>query len=72
MEAGEFDDLPGAGKPIPDLDRPYDPEWWARKLIERERLRDIGLNPRGNAERKKNVAYSTVRTRSSDARKSEG
>jgi hypothetical protein len=35
-EAGEFDDLPGAGEPIADLDRPYDPEWWARRWIQRE------------------------------------
>lgn len=39
-ERGEFDDLPGKGKPIPDLDRPYDPAWWARKFAHRERLRD--------------------------------
>jgi hypothetical protein len=39
-ERGEFDDLPGAGKPIADLDRPYDPAWWARKFAHRERLRD--------------------------------
>lgn len=39
-ERGDFDDLPGAGKPIADLDRPYDPAWWARKFAHRERLRD--------------------------------
>lgn len=37
-ERGEFDDLPGSGKPIPDLDRPYDPSWWARKWTNREQL----------------------------------
>lgn len=35
---GEFDNLPGAGKPIPDLDQPYDPDWWLKRLIERERI----------------------------------
>jgi len=40
MAAGEFDDLPGAGKPIPDLDLTYDPSWWVRKWIRRERVRD--------------------------------
>lgn len=39
MEAGAFDDLPGAGKPIPDIDEPYDELWWVRKWVERERLR---------------------------------
>ena len=36
-EDGEFDDLSGQGEPIPDLGRPYDPSWWARTWIERER-----------------------------------
>ncbi|MFI5428424.1 DUF1992 domain-containing protein [Aeromicrobium sp. UC242_57] len=35
---GEFDNLPGAGKPIPGIDRPHDPDWWLKQLIERERL----------------------------------
>lgn len=26
QERGDFDDLPGAGKPIPDLDRPWTAE----------------------------------------------
>jgi len=38
MERGEFDDLPGAGKPIRDLGTEHDPEWWLKKLVERERL----------------------------------
>ena len=41
---GEFDDLPGAGKPLPGIggDRPHDPDWWIRRKIEREQLRGIG------------------------------
>jgi hypothetical protein len=35
-DAGEFDALPGSGRPIDDLDRPYDPAWWARAWVERE------------------------------------
>lgn len=35
---GEFDDLPGAGKPLPDLDRPRDDLWWVRR-----KARDEGL-----------------------------
>ncbi|GAB7002704.1 hypothetical protein JCM18899A_01750 [Nocardioides sp. AN3] len=38
MERGEFDNLPGAGKPIADLGTEHDPEWWLKKLVERERL----------------------------------
>jgi anion-transporting ArsA/GET3 family ATPase len=40
IAAGEFDDLPGAGKPISDLDLSYDPSWWVRKWVKRERVRD--------------------------------
>ena len=35
---GEFDKLPGAGKPLPDLDKPYDELWWVKNLMAREQL----------------------------------
>lgn len=35
---GDFDNLPGAGKPLKGLDRPGDPDWWVKGLIEREKL----------------------------------
>jgi hypothetical protein len=38
MERGEFDNLPGAGKPIPDLAAPYDELWWLRKKLRDEKL----------------------------------
>jgi hypothetical protein len=37
-ERGEFDDLPGAGKPIADLDKPHDELWWIRQKLRREHL----------------------------------
>ena len=37
-ERGEFDDLPGHGKPLPDLDRPRDELWWVRKKMQREKV----------------------------------
>lgn len=37
-ERGEFDNLPGAGKPIPDLDRPRDDLWWIKQKMRREKL----------------------------------
>lgn len=43
-EAGEFDDLPGTGQPIADLDRPYDPEWWAKKWMQREAVAEAARN----------------------------
>jgi hypothetical protein len=43
MQRGAFDNLPGAGKPIPGLGCHHDPDWWAKKLIEREQI--TGLAP---------------------------
>ena len=42
MRRGDFDDLPGAGRPIPGLDRVHDPDWWIRQKIEREGLTGLG------------------------------
>ncbi len=38
QQKGLFDDLPGKGKPLEDLDEVYDPGWWAAKLVKREEL----------------------------------
>jgi hypothetical protein len=38
QEAGAFDNLPGAGKPLPSIGREYDPLWWVKQLAEREQL----------------------------------
>jgi hypothetical protein len=38
IERGDFDDLPGTGKPIPDLGAHHDPDWWIKKLVERENV----------------------------------
>ena len=37
-ETGEFDDLESAGKPIPGITDLYDPDWWVKKLLQREKL----------------------------------
>ncbi|MEU8108168.1 DUF1992 domain-containing protein [Nonomuraea muscovyensis] len=37
-ERGEFDDLPGKGKPLPDLDKPYDEMWWIKQKMRSEGL----------------------------------
>lgn len=42
IRRGDFDDLPGAGKPIPGLGSTMDPDWWIRRKIERERLTGLG------------------------------
>ena len=38
MARGEFDNLPGAGKPIADLDKPHDELWWVKQKLRREDL----------------------------------
>jgi len=34
-ERGAFDNLPGTGKPLPGLDRPFSAQQWARDWVER-------------------------------------
>ena len=41
IERGEFDNLPGTGKPIPDLDTTHDPDWWLKRFIEREQITGV-------------------------------
>ena len=41
MERGEFDDLPGAGKPLRDLGPTHDRDWWLKRLIEREQITGV-------------------------------
>jgi len=41
MERGEFDDLPGLGKPIEGLGTEHDPDWWIKKLVEREQITGV-------------------------------
>jgi hypothetical protein len=40
QEAGEFDHVPGRGKPIPGIGQTYEPTWWVRSWVERERRND--------------------------------
>ena len=37
-EAGLFDNLPGAGKPLASLAEGYDPLWWVNQLVQREQI----------------------------------
>lgn len=38
QEDGAFDNLAGAGKPLAGLGEHYDPDWWVKKLIQREKV----------------------------------
>jgi hypothetical protein len=35
-ERGEFDNLPGTGKPLRDAGRDYEEDWWVKDWLERE------------------------------------
>lgn len=42
IRRGEFDDLPGAGKPLEGLGDHHDPDWWIRRKIQTEQLSGLG------------------------------
>ncbi|NKQ59295.1 DUF1992 domain-containing protein [Amycolatopsis sp. K13G38] len=44
-ERGAFDDLPGAGRPLPGLRRPHDEMWWIKDKMRREGLSSDALLP---------------------------
>ncbi|MFE7793615.1 DUF1992 domain-containing protein [Streptomyces sp. NPDC057460] len=35
-QRGDFSQLPGFGKPLPGIDRPYDETWWIKAKMQRE------------------------------------
>ena len=53
IAAGDFDDLPGTGKPLKNLQQAYDPDWWIRQKIEREKI--TGLGPPAHTLRTENA-----------------
>lgn len=40
MRRGDFDDLPGLGKPL-DLGAEHDPDWWVKGLLRREQVSGV-------------------------------
>ncbi|UNK71156.1 DUF1992 domain-containing protein [Microbacterium sp. H1-D42] len=42
IRQGQFDNLPGAGKPLEGLGTHHDPDWWIRRKIESENLSGLG------------------------------
>src|SRR5688572_25172632 len=53
QRGGEFDRLEGKGRPIPGIEAPYDPLWWVKKLLEREKISmlPLALEVRAKADR---------------------
>jgi hypothetical protein len=54
MRRGDFDNLPGTGKPLTGLTDTHDPDWWIRRKIEREQI--TGLGPPALTLRTENAA----------------
>ena len=42
IRRGDFDGLPGAGKPLRGLGASHDPDWWIKRKIEAEGLTGLG------------------------------
>ncbi len=57
QECGEFDNLPGAGKPLTNLGDPNDPDWWIRDFVRRENLDMTGALPGPLALRKEAAGF---------------
>jgi hypothetical protein len=56
QERGDFDNLPGAGKPL-DLSDSGDPDWWVKRFAARENLDLGGALPGPLALRKEAAGY---------------
>ncbi|MDF2093769.1 DUF1992 domain-containing protein [Knoellia sp. 3-2P3] len=56
QERGEFDNLPGAGKPLRGLDSD-DPDWWVKQLVQREGLDMTDAMPPALALRKEAAGF---------------
>jgi len=68
QERGEFDDLPGLGKPIPDVDQPYDELWWVKQKMRREGVSGLPPTLALRKEAEDALAAATRATSESEAR----
>ena len=59
-QRGDFSALPGFGKPIAGLERPYDGDWWIKAKMQREGLSVLppSLALRKEAEDARDAAYA--------------
>ncbi|WP_406414023.1 DUF1992 domain-containing protein [Streptomyces halstedii] len=87
-QRGDFSRLPGFGKPLPGLERPYDENWWIRAKLEREGVsvlppslalrkeaedaRDEALGARSEAEARRVLTEMNERIREALRRPPEG
>ena len=67
QERGEFDNLPGAGKPLPDAGREYDEDWWVKDWLRREGEASAVLPPTLQLRREAEDLEKLVDRRSTEA-----
>lgn len=60
QEEGAFDNLPGAGKPLPNLSQDFDLNVWVRQLVQREQLTLSMLPPSLELLRKVETELATI------------
>ena len=65
QERGEFDNLPGHGKPIASLDTPRDEMWWVRDMLARENVQ-VPLPPQLEIRKDLEVAREKIRRSTSE------
>ncbi|AKU15300.1 DUF1992 domain-containing protein [Luteipulveratus mongoliensis] len=56
QDRGDFDDLPGTGKPL-DLGDPNDPDWWVKRWVQREGIDTSTVLPPALALRKERQSF---------------
>ena len=66
-ERGEFDNLPGTGKPLPDAGREYQEDWWVTAWVRREGEGTSMLPPTLQLRREAEDVEKLVDRRSSEA-----
>jgi len=64
IDRGEFDNLPGAGKPLEGLDGPHDEEWWVKQKLRREQV--SGLPPALAVRKELEVAIDQIAAATSE------
>jgi len=67
QERGEFDNLPGTGKPLPDAGREYEEDWWVRDWLRREGATSNVLPPTLQLRREAEDLQALVDRRTSEA-----
>lgn len=60
MERGEFDNLPGAGKPIADLGGAHDPDWWLKRWVQRNDAGEAALPPTVQLRKQRDELQATL------------